>query len=60
MCYGELKKMPNKWSKNCKKYTFKNKYQSVTHASKSIFQGLFKYVVNRSVSLVTKKLWANF
>ena len=35
-----------------------NKYQSVTHVSTCIFQGLFKNIVLRSVALVTKKLWA--
>ena len=35
-----------------------NKYQSVTHVSTCIFQGLFKNIVFRSVALVTKKLWA--
>jgi len=34
------------------------KYQSVTHVSTSIFQGLFKNIVFRSVALVTNKLWA--
>ena len=32
-----------------------NKYQSVTHVSTFIFQGLVR---NRSVTLVIKKLWA--
>ena len=36
----------------------KNKYQSVTHVSTPIFQGLFKNIVFRSVALVIKKLWA--
>ena len=35
-----------------------NKYQSATHVSTCIFQGLFKNIVFRSVALVTKKLWA--
>ena len=35
-----------------------NKYQSVAHASTSIFQGLFKYKVFRSLAFVTKKIWA--
>ena len=46
--------------KNAKKIFFVfvlNKYQSVTHVSTSIFQGLFKNIVFRSV-VVTKKLWA--
>ena len=34
-----------------------NKFQSVTHVSTSIFQGLLKNIVCRSV-VVTKKLWA--
>ena len=34
------------------------KYQSVTHVSTPIFQGLFKNIVFRSAALVTKKLWA--
>ena len=34
------------------------KYQSVTHVSTSIFQGLFKHIVFRSVALVIKKSWA--
>ena len=44
--------MPKKVKKE--KHFFSNKYQSVTHVSTSIFQGLF-----RSVALVTKMLWAN-
>ena len=36
----------------------KNKYQSVTHVSTPIFQGLFKNIVFRSVALVIEKLWA--
>ena len=43
--------MPKKVKKE--KHFFSNKYQSVTHVSTSIFQGLF-----RSVALVMKKLWA--
>ena len=39
-------------------YFFKNKYQSVTHVSTPIFQGLFKNIVFRSVALVIKTLWA--
>ena len=35
-----------------------NKYQYVTHVSTSIFQGLFKNKVFRSVALVIKKVWA--
>ena len=35
-----------------------NKYQSVTHVSIPIFQGLFKNIVFRSAALVIKKLWA--
>ena len=30
----------------------------MTHVSTSIFQGLFKNIVFRSVALVLKKLWA--
>ena len=35
-----------------------NKYQSVTHVSTSIFQGLFKKIVLKYVALVIKKLKA--
>ena len=35
-----------------------NKFQSVTHVSTCIIQGLFKSKVFRSVALVTKKLLA--
>ena len=35
-----------------------NKYQSMTHVYKYIFQGLFKNIVFRSVALVTKNVWA--
>ena len=35
-----------------------NKYKNVTHVSTSIFQGLLKKIVFRSVALVTKKLWS--
>ena len=39
----------------CKKYYFvKNKYQSVKHVFTSIFQGLFKNIVFRSVALIIK------
>ena len=41
-----------------KVYIFFFKYQSVTHVSTLIFQGLFKNIVFRSVALVIKKLWA--
>ena len=34
------------------------KYQSVTHVSISIFEGLFIIIFLRYVALVTKKLWA--
>ena len=37
-----------------------NKYQSVTHVSNSIFIGLFKNVVFKSVALVTKKVVVYF
>ena len=52
--------MPKKSQKNVKNifYFLKNKYQSVTHVSTPIFQGLFKNIVFRSVALVIKKLWA--
>ena len=37
--------MPKKVLKNEKKYFFvSNKYQSVTHVSTCIFQGLFKHL----------------
>ena len=51
--------MPKKESKKWKKIFFfvLNKYQSVTHVSTCIFQGLFKNIVFRSEALVTKKLW---
>ena len=38
-------------------FLFFKKNQIVTHVSTSIFQGLPKNVVFRSVALVTKKLW---
>ena len=52
--------MPKKMSKKWKKIFFfvLYKYQSVTHVSTCIFQGLFKNIAFRSVALVTKKLWA--
>ena len=44
-----------------KKYFFVlNKYQSVTHVSTCIFQGLFKNRVFRSVALVTQKSYGLF
>ena len=52
--------------KNClkkgkKKYFFSfKKSQSVTHVSTCIFQGLFKNIVFRSVSVVTKKVMGYF
>jgi len=47
--------MHKKGLKNEKKIFFVlNKYQSVTHVSTCIFQGLFKNMVFRSVDLVTK------
>ena len=49
--------MPKKGSKNFLFFVL-NKYQSVTHVSRCIFQGLFKNIVFRSVAFVTKKLWA--
>ena len=51
----ESNKKMQKIVKNCQKIFFCFK-QSVTHVS--IFQGLFKKIVFRSVALVTKKLWA--
>ena len=51
--------MPKKVQKNKKNIFFVlNKYQSVTHVSTSIFQGLFRKIFSRSVALVTNKLWA--
>ena len=50
------KKGSTKWKKNI--FFVLNKYQSVTHVSTCIFQGLFKNIVFRSVALVIKKLWA--
>jgi len=41
-----------------KYFLFLNKYQSVTHVSSYIIQGLFENMVFRSVALVTKQLWA--
>ena len=41
-----------------KKLFILNKYQSVTHVSIFIFQGLFKNIVFRYAAIVTKKLWA--
>ena len=55
---GRLKKR-QKRSEKLFYYVF-NKYESVTHVSISIFQGLFKNIVFRYVALVTKKLWAIF
>ena len=54
-----LKKCKKKGKKNLRNICFVlNKYQSVAHASTSIFQGLFKNKVFRSLAFVTKKLWA--
>ena len=50
--------MPKKGKKSEEIFFFKNKYQSMTHGSACIFQGLFKNIVFSSVALVTKKLWA--
>ena len=42
-----------------KKYFYVlNRYESVTHVSISIFQGLFRNIVLGSAVLVTEKLWA--
>ena len=51
--------MPKKGKKSEEKniYFGLNKYQSVTHFSTCIFQGL-KNIIFRSVALVTKKLCA--
>ena len=49
--------MPKKGKKKILFFVLK-KYQSVTHISTYIFQGLFKNIVFRSVALVTKKLCA--
>ena len=54
---GRVEKMPKKGLEKLEKYFFVlNKYESVTHVSTLIFQGLFKDIVFRSVALVTKKL----
>ena len=50
--------MPKKGSKSEKEFFVLNKYQSVTHVSTWIFQGLFISIVFKSVALLTKKLWA--
>ena len=55
-----LGKVDKKYLKKVKKmlkiffFVF-NKYQSVTHVSTPIFQGLFKNIVFRSVAVVIKK-----
>ena len=54
-----VEKMPKKGQKNKKKFYFK-KNLSVAHVSTFIFQGLLKNCVFRSVTLLTKKLWAIF
>jgi len=57
---GRVEKTPKKGQK-IKKNIFVfvlNKYESVTHVSLSIFQGLFRNKVFRYVALVTKQLWA--
>ena len=56
---GRVEKNSKKKVKKMKKIFFfvLNKYQSVTHVSTCIFQGLLKKIVFRSVALVTKKLW---
>ena len=49
------KKYLKKSKKNVKNIFFvQNKYQSVTHVSTAIFQGLFKNIVFRSVALDIK------
>ena len=50
--------MPKKGQKFVFKNFVLNKYQSVTHVSTYIFQGLFKNIVSRSVALDTKNSWA--
>ena len=51
------KKCLKKGQRNEKKYFFViNKYQSVTHVSTWIFQGLYINIVFRSIALVTKKV----
>ena len=53
--------MPEKGSKKFKNNFFVlNKYQSVTHVSIWILQGLFKNTVFRSVAIVTKKVMGYF
>ena len=49
-----------KKAKKCEKYYCFAfiKCQSVTHVSTSIFQGLFRNIVFRSVALITKKFKA--
>ena len=49
--------MPKK-ENNCFFVFVLNKSQNVTHVFKSIFQGIFKNIVFRSVALVIKRLWA--
>ena len=48
------KKCLKNWVKKTKEIIFLdlNKYQSVTHGSTCIFQGLFKNIIFRSVALV--------
>ena len=54
-----IEKNWKKGQKNVKIFFFVlKKYQSVTHVSTFIFQGIFKNIVFRSVALVIKKLWA--
>ena len=57
-----VKKMPKKVKKNEENFFcfVLNKYHSVTHVSASIFQGLFKNIVLRSVALVIKKVVGYF
>ena len=54
----EKKNAQNRYKKVKNIFFDQNKYQRVTHVSKSIFQGLFKNKVFRSVALVSKMLWA--
>ena len=55
MVAWRVEKNAQKWLKKSGK-----KYQSVTHVSTCICQGLFKNIYFSSVVLVTKKLWAIF
>ena len=58
MLWRVEKNAKKKVRKMKKKLFILNKYQSVTHVSIFIFQGLFKNIVFRYAAIVTKKLWA--